>query len=50
MKKTVALILIVVMSFSMICISSAANVCYEISGYCDAERKFTVETKNRPLL
>ena len=50
MKKTVALILLIAMNFAIISIASAANVCYQISGYCNAERTFTVETKNRPIL
>ncbi|MBQ9756906.1 MAG: hypothetical protein IJW15_00605 [Clostridia bacterium] len=50
MKRVIAFIMTILMSVSIASEVFAANVCYQISGYCDAERTFTVETKNRPIL
>lgn len=50
MKKAVAILLCFIICISMIPLASAANVCYQITGYSDAERVFTVETLNRPIL
>ena len=50
MKKIISVLLVLVISFLLTSVALAANVCVQISGHSEAERKFTVETKNRPVL
>ncbi|MBQ6846405.1 MAG: hypothetical protein IJO61_04665 [Oscillospiraceae bacterium] len=50
MKRTIALILVIVMSIIMVPTTYAANVCSQISGNCNYEKTFTVNTKNFPIL